>query len=125
MLNMLSTSDLLTGDFRHEVNGTTLTSTTNETAGTSNRLEFGISSGAGSGSDGSAGNSQDNNNLTDSTSPTHSNTSPFIFASTGGYGQKIMLRKNNSGTTTNIATILGSEWGTSSQLSFARKDSTL
>ena len=120
-----STSNLLTGDFRHEVNGTTLSVTTNETAGTSNRLEFGISHGAGSGSDGSAGNLQDNNNLTDSTSPTHSNTSPFIFASTGGYGQSIMLRKNNSGTTTNIATIAGSEWGTSSQLSFARKDSTL
>ena len=120
-----STSDLLTGNFRHEVNGTTLTSTTNTAAGTSNRLEFGISHGAGSGSDGSAGNLQDNNNLTDSTSPTHSNTSPFIFASTGGYGQSIMLRKNNSGTTTNIATIAGSEWDTGSQLSFARKDSTL
>ena len=120
-----STSALLTGNFRHEVNGTTLSVATNETAGTSNRLEFGVNSRAGSGSDGTAGGAQQNNNLTDNTDSAHTNTAPNIFASTGGYGQKIMLRKNNSGTTENIATIDGSEWGTSSQLSFARDGSTL
>ena len=121
-----STSALLTGDCRHEVNGTTLSVATNETAGTSNRLEFGVTNQQGGTSDGSGGNSQTNTNLTDSTSCTHSNTAPFIFASTGGYGRKIMLRKNNSGTTTNIATITTPyTWSTGSQLSFARKDSTL
>lgn len=119
-----STSALLTGNFRHETNGTTLSGTTNTTAGTSNRLEFGINSRAGSGSDGTAGNAQANNNLTDSTASAHTASAPNIFASTGGYGQSIMLRKNNSGSTENIATITDT-WGTSSQLSFARSGSTL
>ena len=119
-----STSALLTGNFRHEVNGTTLSVTTDTTAGNANRLEFGVNSRQGATSDGSASGAQQNNNLTDNTSSAHSNTAPNIFASTGGYGQSIMLRKNNSGTTTNIAEITDT-WGTSSQLSFARNGSTL
>ena len=119
-----ATSALLTGDFRSEVNGTTTTVTTNTTASTDNRLEFGLTSQAGSGSDGSAGNSQTNESLTNNNQATHSNTAPFIYASTGGYGKTIMLRKNNSGSQTNIATITDT-WATDSQLSFARKGSTL
>ena len=118
-----STSALLTGDFRHEVNGTTTTTSTNSS--TDNRLEFGINGNAGSGSDGSAGGAQENNNLTDNSSSSHSNTAPNIFASTGGYGQSIILRKKNGGNAfVNIATITDS-WATDAQLSFARSGSTL
>ena len=120
-----ATSALLTGDFRVEVNGTTLSTTTNTTAATDNRLEFGLTSSAGSGSDGSAGNGQKNESLTNNDQASHSASAPYIFLSTGGYGQAIMIRKNNSGSNTNIATISGGDWGTSSQLSFARKGSTL
>ena len=119
-----STSALLTGDFRHLVGGTARSISTNTTAGTSNILEFGVNSRAGSGTDGAAGGAQANNNLTDSTSSAHSNTAPNIFASTGGYGQTIMLRSNNSGTATNIATITDT-WSTGTELSFARAGSTL
>ena len=118
-----STSALLTGDFRHEVKGTTTTTSTNSS--TDNRLEFGINGNAGSGSDGSAGGAQENNNLTDNSSSSHSNTAPNIFASTGGYGQSIILRKKNGGNAfVNIATITDS-WATDAQLSFARSGSTL
>ena len=119
-----ATSALLTGDFRVEVNGTTTTVATNTNAATDNRLEFGLTSQAGSGSDGSAGNAQTNESLTNNNAGTHSNTAPFIYLSTGGYGQTIMIRKNNSGSQTNIATITDT-WATDSQLSFARKGSTL
>ena len=118
-----STSALLTGNFRHEVNGTTTTTSTNTSS--DNRLEFGINGNAGSGTDGAAGNAQENNNLTDNSSSSHSNTVPNIFASTGGYGQSIILRKKNSGNAfVNIATITDS-WATDAQLSFARSGSTL
>ena len=120
-----ATSALLTGDFRVEVNGTTLSTTTNTTAATDNRLEFGLTSTAGSGSDGSAGNGQKNESLTNNDQCSHSASAPYIFLSTGGYGNSIMIRKNNSGSNSNIATISGSEWVTGSQLSFARKGSTL
>ena len=119
-----STSALLTGDFRLRVGGTARSISTNTTAGTSNILEFGLNSRAGSGSDGTAGNAQENNNLTDSSASAHSNTAPNIFLSTGGYGQTIMLRKNNGGSTDNIATITDT-WATDTELSFARSGSTL
>ncbi len=116
---------LLTSDFRTEFNGTTRNSSTTATATTANYLEFGITSQQGATGDHATGNAQQNLALTTNTACSHSASSPFIFLSTGGYGNDIMLRKNNSGSKTNIATIAGSEWGTSDELSFARSGSTL
>ena len=120
-----SQTALLTSDFRHEVNGTTRNNSTTADVDTANYLEFGITSQQGTTVDHTAGNAQQNNNLTVQSACSHSAANPFIFASTGGYGNDIMLRKNNSGTRTAIATIAGSEWGTSDELSFARNGSTL
>jgi hypothetical protein len=116
---------LLTSDFRTEFNGTTRNSSTTATATTANYLEFGITSQQGATGDHTTGNAQQNLALTTNTACSHSASSPFIYLSTGGYGNDIMLRKNNSGSKTNIATIAGSEWGTSDELSFARNGSTL
>jgi len=116
---------LLTSDFRTEFNGTTRNSSTTATATTANYLEFGITSQQGATGDHATGNAQQNLALTTNTACSHSASSPFIYLSTGGYGNDIMLRKNNSGSKTNIATIAGSEWGTSDELSFARSGSTL
>ena len=119
-----SRTPLLTGDFRFETNGTSNTSSTNTTGSSSNKYEFGITDRQGTQTNGAAGGIQINTNLTDHNSVTHANTSPFIYASTGGYGQTIMLKKNNSGSRSVIATITDT-WGSSSQLSFARSGSTL
>ena len=119
-----SPTALLTGDFRLRVGGTARSISTNTAAGTSNILEFGVNNRQGTSSDGSAGGAQQNNNLTDNQDSPHTAAAPNIFASTGGYGQTIMLRKNNSGSTSNIATITDS-WNTDTELSFARSGSTL
>ena len=119
-----SRTALLTGNFRFETNGTNATETTNTTGSSDNRYEFGITDRQGTSSNGSAGGIQVNDTLTNHTSVTHSNTAPFIYASTGGYGQTIMLKKNHSGARSVIATLTDT-WGATTQLSFARSGSTL
>ena len=116
-----STSTLLQGNFRVETNGTSGgNAATNTNGNTPNRFEFGVTTLQGATTDGSTSNNQINSNLTDHTSITSTNTAPFIFCSTGGYGQTIMLKKG-----TNVIATITDSWSSSTQLSFARKGSTL
>ena len=118
-----SPSALLTGNFKLETNGTnTSGSTTNSTG--DNRFEFGITSQQGSSSNGTTGGIQENSALNAHTGATGTDTAPFIYVATGGYGQSIVLRQNTGSTITNIATLTDS-WGASTKLSLARKGSTL
>ena len=118
-----SPSALLTGNFKLETNGAS-TGGASTNADADNRFEFGVTSQQGSSSNGTTGGVQQNASLWYSTGATGTNTAPFIYVATGGYGQTILLRKNTGSTRTTIATISDS-WGSSTKLSFARKGSTL
>ena len=121
-----SRTALLTGDFRYKFSGTTRSATTNQNlvAG-GNYLEFGITSQQGASGTDQTGGVQANDCLSSDTgNPTGSATVPFIYLSTGGYGQVIQIR-NKSGTTRTALATISESWADNAELAFVRSGSTL
>jgi len=121
-----SRTALLTGDFRYKFSGTTRSATTNQNlVASGNYLEFGITSQQGASGTDQTGGVQANDCLSSDTgNPTGSATVPFIYLSTGGYGQVIQIRNKANTTRTALATISES-WADNAELAFVRSGSTL
>ena len=123
-----TSSALLTGDCMWEIHGGNTTEATETAAGAVNKWEWGVTSLSGGNADGDPTGAQQNNNLTASDADTHSSTAPFVFASSGGTGQTIVLKTGHaSGQGIVKATLLDAAlgWEVGESARFVRKGSSL
>ena len=123
-----SQTALLTGNFRFGYGGTSRSETTNTSlSDAGNYQEFGVTTFQGSSSNGTTGGVQANATLSNNTnSPSSTSaTAPYIYASTGGYNQIILIIKKQGSTRTLLATIAAGNWATDANLAFVRSGSNL